>query len=217
MAIIFPKKGVICALLLTGFSVLVSATESASLSAVEQKITSKMKSLNIPVETISPSVIAGLYEVTSKGDIYYVNGDVTHLIYGSIYDLDNQMMNLTEHKKAQLSRDNVTKNMGKIKSFEKDMIVFKADDEKHVVTVFTDPTCSYCQKLHSEMADYNKAGITIRYLAFPRGGINSPTYHSMVSIWCSDDPKEALSNAKKRRSIPSKTCDNTVKEQYELG
>ncbi|MGB5444833.1 MAG: thioredoxin fold domain-containing protein, partial [Psychromonas sp.] len=42
-------------------------------------------------------------------------------------------------------------------------------------------------------------------------------YHSMVSIWCSDDPKEALSNAKKRRSIPSKTCDNTVKEQYELG
>ncbi|HEY5716012.1 MAG TPA: bifunctional protein-disulfide isomerase/oxidoreductase DsbC [Psychromonas sp.] len=216
MATIFSKTAVICAFLLSSFSAVSSTTDSTPLSAVTQ-ITAKMKSLNIPVDTINQSVVAGLYEVTSNGDIYYVSEDATHLIYGNIYDLDNQMLNLTGQKKEQLSRDNVAKNIKKITAFEKDMIVFKADEQKYVVTVFTDPTCSYCQKLHSEMADYNKAGITIRYLAFPRAGLNSSTYHTMVSIWCADNPKEALTNAKKRQSIPSKTCDNTVKEQYEFG
>ena len=213
---IFSKAGVICVFLLASFPAVSSTVESTSLSVVEQ-ITAKMKTLNIPVDTINPSVVTGLYEVTSKGDIYYISENAAHLIHGNIYALDNQMMNITERKKAQLSRDNIAKNINKITGFEKDMIVFKADEQKHVVTVFTDPTCSYCQKLHSEMADYNKLGITIRYLAFPRAGSNSSTYHTMVSAWCSDDPKEALSRAIKRQSIPSKTCENTVKEQYKFG
>jgi len=214
MATIFSKTAVICVFLLTSFTAL--ALTSASPAVVEQ-ITTKMKSLNIPVDAVNKSAIAGLYEVTSEGDIYYINEDATHLLYGSIYDLDNQMVNITEQKKAQLSRAKVAKNIDKITAFEKDMIVFKAPDEKHVVTVFTDPTCSYCQKLHSEMKDYNKSGITIRYLAFPRAGIDSSTYRTMVSIWCSLEPKEAMNTAKKRREIPFKTCENTVKEQYELG
>lgn len=53
------------------------------------------------------------------------------------------------------------------------MIVYKAPDEKHVITVFTDITCGYCHKLHEEMKDYNALGITVRYLAFPRQGLES--------------------------------------------
>ncbi|MFT6926936.1 MAG: thiol:disulfide interchange protein DsbC [Psychromonas sp.] len=215
MATIFSKTGLICTLLLSSFAA-VGATSESSLSVVEQ-ITTKMQSLKIPVNAINKSAIEGLYEVTSDGDIYYISADTKYLLYGSIYDLDNQMVNITEQKKAQLSRANVAKNIDKISAFEKDMIVYKAPNEKHVVTVFTDPTCSYCQKLHSEMQDYNKLGITIRYLAFPRAGIDSATYRTMVSIWCSDDPKEAMNSAKKRREIPFKTCENTVKEQYQLG
>lgn len=43
------------------------------------------------------------------------------------------------------------------------MIVYKAAQEKHVITVFTDITCGYCHKLHEEMKDYNALGITVRY------------------------------------------------------
>jgi thiol:disulfide interchange protein DsbC len=50
------------------------------------------------------------------------------------------------------------------------MIVYKAPQEKHVITVFTDITCGYCHKLHEQMSDYNALGITVRYLAFPRQG-----------------------------------------------
>ncbi len=53
---------------------------------------------------------------------------------------------------------------------KKEMIVYKAPQEKHVITVFTDITCGYCHKLHEQMADYNALGITVRYLAFPRQG-----------------------------------------------
>jgi len=111
----------------------------------------------------------------------------------------------------------MTLRQKKLKAFEKEMIVYKAPQEKHVITVFTDTSCGYCQKLHSEMADYNRLGITVRYLAFPRGGIKSATYNTMVSIWCADDQKLAMDNAKKRREIAPETCKNTVKEQYELG
>jgi thiol:disulfide interchange protein DsbC len=67
------------------------------------------------------------------------------------------------------------------------------------------------------MADYNKQGITVRYLAFPRGGLKSSAYHTMVSVWCADDPKLAMDNAKKGLEIAPGTCENSVKEQYELG
>jgi thiol:disulfide interchange protein DsbC len=216
MATIFSKTGIICVFLLSSFSAVSATSESPSSSVVEQ-ITTKMNSLKIPVIAINKSVVAGLYEVISDDDIYYISEDATYLLYGNIYDIDNQMVNITEQKKTQLSREKVVKNIDKISAFEKDMIVFKAPDEQHVVTVFTDPTCSYCQKLHSQMAGYNKLGITIRYLAFPRAGIDSSTYHTMVSIWCADDPIDAMNTAKKRREIPFKTCENTVKEQYQLG
>ncbi len=45
--------------------------------------------------------------------------------------------------------------MTHLKALEKEMIVYKAPQEKHVITVFTDITCGYCHKLHEEMKDYN--------------------------------------------------------------
>jgi thiol:disulfide interchange protein DsbC len=39
----------------------------------------------------------------------------------------------------------------------------------------------------------------------------------MVSAWCSDDQQGALTKLKSGGNLPSKTCDNPVREQYELG
>ena len=41
------------------------------------------------------------------------------------------------------------------------------------MTVFTDIDCGYCRKLHTQISDYNKAGISVEYLFFPRAGLNS--------------------------------------------
>jgi thiol:disulfide interchange protein DsbC len=208
MQFTFLKKRFIGVLILATFSSFSMATPTDK--ATVDNITKKLNTLEITVNSINPAAVDGLYEVLTNRGVYYVSKNAQFLVHGAIYDLDNQMENVTEKSLTTLRKDN-------LKSFEKDMIVYKADQEKHVVTVFTDTSCGYCQKLHAELADYNNQGITIRYLAFPRGGLNSNAYNTMVSIWCADDSKIAMSQAKSRKQIDSKSCQNTVKEQYELG
>lgn len=214
----FRKMGIKKSVATLVVGMLVSTSSFAVLvKDVNETLTKKLQSLKVDVKSISESPVAGLYEVTTEGAIYYISEDGQFLINGNMYDLNNGMKNLTSEKVEALQRAKTEVHFAKMKDFEKDMIVYKAKDEKHVVTVFTDTSCGYCQKLHAEIEDYNKLGITIRYLAFPRGGIKSSTYNTMVSVWCAKDPKLAMDNAKRRRSISSATCENTVKEQFELG
>ncbi|WP_028869095.1 bifunctional protein-disulfide isomerase/oxidoreductase DsbC [Psychromonas arctica] len=214
MSILKAKKSVITFVV----SILVSASSFAAVSnQVHDLLTKKLESLQVDAESITESPIKGLYEVVSEGAIYYLSEDGQFLISGSIYDTNNGMKNITAAKVSDIRRENTAEQFAKIKSFEKDMIVYKADNEKYVITAFTDITCAYCKKLHAEMADYNKLGITIRYLAFPRGGEKSNAYRNMVSVWCSDDPKSAMDDAKRGRRIKTMTCDNNVLEQYKLG
>ena len=56
------------------------------------------------------------------------------------------------------------------------MVVYPAEGEtKSKDYIFTDVDCGYCRKLHKEVPALNKAGIEVRYLAFPRGGLQSST------------------------------------------
>ena len=66
------------------------------------------------------------------------------------------------------------------------MIVFAPDAPKHVITSSPTSTAGTVQRMHRQMADYNRLGIGIRYTAFPRAGVGSPTYEKMVSVWCAD-------------------------------
>jgi len=97
------------------------------------------------------------------------------------------------------------------------MIVFGPDAPKRYITVFTDIDCSYCRKLHNEVAELNEAGIQVRYLAFPRAGIGSKSHKKYESVWCNDDQQTALTSAKSGASVPSANCTNPVAETYKLG
>jgi len=66
-------------------------------------------------------------------------------------------------------------------------------------------------------AALNKAGIEVRYLAFPREGLSSATHDKMVSVWCAKERQQAFTDAKAGKSVPEKKCDNPVKEHMELG
>ncbi len=160
--------------------------------------------------SIEETTLPGLYEVSYGTTVFYFNKDASLMFRGDLIDVKTRV-NLTEKKRGE-ARGELLKSMD-----EKDMIVFPAKDEKAKVTVFTDIDCPYCVKLHREMADYNAEGITIRYMAFPRAGIGSPSYKKTVSVWCSDNPAQAMSDAKEKKPIPAKTCDNPVAQQYQLG
>ena len=99
-----------------------------------------------------------------------------------------------------------------------DMVIFApAGETRAVVNVFTDVDCSYCQKLHLEVPALNQMGIEVRYLAYPRAGVGSPSYAKIVSAWCADDPNTAITKLKARQEIPPATCTNPVAQHFDLG
>ena len=54
---------------------------------------------------------------------------------------------------------------------ESEMLVFAPKEAaKYTITVFTDIDCGYCRRLHSQIAEYNRLGIRVRYMFFPRSG-----------------------------------------------
>ena len=95
------------------------------------------------------------------------------------------------------------------------LITFAPENTRRRVTVFTDVACGYCRKLHRDMEKLNRLGIEVRYAAFPLRPERS--YGKMVSVWCAEDPQKAMTDAKRRRSVPRARCDHPVDEHISIG
>lgn len=83
--------------------------------------------------------------------------------------------------------------------------------------MFTDIDCPYCRKLHDEVPQLNEYGITVNYYAFPRSGPNTASFRKYESVWCADDQQAAMDAAKAGRKVADASCENPVREQFELG
>jgi thiol:disulfide interchange protein DsbC len=164
----------------------------------------------ITPEQVAASPIEGLYEVTLGAYVVYMSEDGQHMLRGDLIETASGR-NVTEERRFS-ARQAVIRDVD-----EDSMIVFAPEQVKHTVTVFTDVDCGYCAKLHSEMKQYTDLGISVRYLAFPRAGIDSESYDKTVSVWCADDPHEAITVAKRGESVAPKQCDNPVSSHYDLG
>jgi thiol:disulfide interchange protein DsbC len=169
---------------------------------------------NIAIRRISESPIPGVYEVESNiPKLLYVSADGRHFVAGDIYEIDEGRIRNPGQERLEKKRTEALSNLQ-----DKDMVIFRPEKVLATITVFTDVDCGYCRKLHREVKELNDMGVQVNYLAFPREGVGSGTYMKMVSIWCSDDPKAAMTQAKNGIAIPEKTgCDNPVDEEYELG
>lgn len=165
---------------------------------------------DVKISAIRPSPLAGVKEVVVDGQILYVSNDGKLLFQGAIIDL-NARVNLTEASEA-VERRNV---LATIPASQK--ISFAPAQPKYRVTVFTDIDCGYCRKLHEQIADYNKLGIAVDYLFFPRAGIGSESFQKAVNVWCAPDRKVALTSAKTGKNLPKKNCANFVTANYRLG
>lgn len=159
---------------------------------------------------VGESRISGLYEVIVGPEVYYVSADGEYLLHGDLFNLE-QRRNLTKERRASLRTDILNNIPGS------EYIEFGPDNPEHVIYVFTDVTCGYCRKLHNDVPELNKQGLAVRYLAFPRAGPGSSAYGQMVSVWCADDRKAALTAAKQGQRIESATCPNPVESQFNLG
>ncbi len=163
-------------------------------------------------ESIRPAAVPGMYEVVFGAQVMYVSGDGRYIFQGDLIDLKARE-NLTETARAK-QRAKLLKVVN-----EDDMIIFtpKNGEVKYRVNVFTDIDCGYCRKLHRQIDEYLAEGIEIRYLAFPRSGVNTKSYYKAVTVWCSEDRLQAMTEAKAGKKQPRIDCDNPVRAQLELG
>ncbi len=186
--------------------------------AVEEAIKARFEASRpgIPLQSINPSQISGLYEVkVAGGPVLYTTPDGQYFVLGDLYETTpGGFVNL-----AEKARDgDRAKLISQVKA--EDMIVFSPADKpvKASIMVFTDVDCFYCQKLHKEVPDLNRLGIEVSYLAFPRAGVGSESYKKIVSAWCAKDQQNAMTQLKNRQRIATNVCaDNPVEAQFKLG
>lgn len=176
-------------------------------SAAKKKIES---TLGLSISAIADSPVPGLIQLVTDRGLFYATEDGTYFLQARVFNLDEDMRNETEVALADI-------RLAGVDDFKDSVIEFKAKDEKYVVNIFTDTTCGYCRKLHNQIKDYNDLGITVRYLAFPRGGVNSGSYDNLVSVWCAEDQQKAMTAAQSGSDIDSQTCANQVAQQYQFG
>ena len=155
--------------------------------------------------------IPNIYELARGSEIAYVTTDGKYAISGDLFDIPKNV-NLTEDHRRDL-------RMKQIDAIpESEMVVFGPKDPKYTVTVFTDVDCAYCRQLHSQIADYNRLGIKVRYIFYPRTGPNTESWTKAEEVWCSDNRNDALTRAKLGQPLKAKPCaNNPVARTYALG
>ncbi len=162
-------------------------------------------------EELRATPIRDIYELTRGSEIAYVTTDGKYAISGDMFDVASND-DLTEGHR----RDMRAKAIGAIP--ESEMLVFGPKDPKYTVTVFTDVDCAYCRQLHSQIAEYNRLGVRVRYLFYPRSGPNTESWTKAEEVWCSGNRNEALTRAKKGQDLKTKPCaNNPVARHYALG
>ncbi|HEX6638745.1 MAG TPA: DsbC family protein [Steroidobacteraceae bacterium] len=166
---------------------------------------------DITVEDVRVSPINGVYEISRDSEISYVTADGKYAILGDLFDVDSDA-NLSENRRRTI-RSRMIQSVP-----ESEMLVFSPKDPKYTITVFTDIDCGYCRRLHSQIAEYNRLGIRVRYMFFPRTGPNTDSWHKAEAVWCSSNRNEALTRAKNGEEIKSPKCPtDIIKRDFELG
>jgi len=107
----------------------------------------------VPVESVKPSEIPGVYEVISGMNVLYYYPQKDLMIYGDMFG--KGLKNLTAER-----RESLAAQVAKTLPLEK---AVKVGDGKKKVVAFTDPDCPYCRKA----AEYfTKRPDTTQYIFF---------------------------------------------------
>lgn len=196
------------------FAVDVPALSEKSQAEIKKKLSS---AINLEIKSVKASPFPSLVEVVTSQGLFYASKDGQFLVQGKLYGIGtNEVVNHTEDSLSSL-------RIAGLKQFTNDMIVYPAKDEKHQITVFTDITCGYCRKMHKQMDEYNDLGITVKYMAYPRSGVQdqlgrlSQGFKDLRSIWCHEEPSVALTKAKLGSSVAQRICESPVEAEFNFG
>lgn len=167
--------------------------------------------LEVAIEDVKPSPIAGLYEIRSGAEVGYVSTDGRFYVDGDVFDM-NSRQNMTEPRRQE----------GRLELLARiddaDAIVFAPKGKvKQTLTVFTDVDCRYCRHMHQEIAEFNRLGFRVRYVMYPAGGPGSEAWKKAEAVWCSTDRRDALTRAKRGEAVKAPKCETPIAAHHALG
>jgi len=189
-----------------------AATLSPALRAAEPEVRAALRKM-VPaatIESVRELPGTGFHEAVVDGQVVYVGSDGQNLFIGDLWRVDGAS-NLTALRKNALRKD----ALAGLPAQER--IVFAAAQEKHRVAVFTDFDCGYCQRMHHDIEEYNRRGITVEYVLYPRGGLGSASFDKAVSVWCAADRKSAFTLAKSGTDPAPASCTHPLEKTMALG
>ena len=186
-----------------------SAIANDALKKEFQKSLSRLSS-DFEISDVKETPIKGIYQVTIGPDVIYMSRDGNYVLKGEILDIGNRR-NLTEDFHAQ-KRINLLNTIA-----DSEYIEFSSTKTKNHIYVFTDVDCGYCRKLHRDVPELNSMGIAVRYLAYPRAGVDSIIGEEMRNVWCAENRQKALTTSKNRQPIDVKICDAPIARHHALG
>lgn len=169
------------------------------------------RQLGVKPADITPAPIPGVYRLLLGPQVAYVSADGRYFLRGDIIDLKSGN-NLTVAERDQ-ARVTYLKKLG-----ESDMIVFAPAHIKRSITVLTDIDCDYCRLLEQDRSALNAMGVEVRYLFYPRDGVDTASWNKAVSVWCAKDQKTAFTAAMQGKPVKPLKCDAApVTAGYEFG
>ena len=166
----------------------------------------------IPLESITPTAVPGVYEIVSTGKIAYYAPGPGYIFTGAIITADGK--NLTQERNIELQGRKF-----KDLTLEK---ALKIGSGPHTVIEITDPDCPFCRQASAFFSGRND--VTRHIFLYPLSSIHPNAEAKVRQIFCADDRARAYEEAMtgklddmKFTPCTNAEADNLLKAHKEIG
>ena len=166
----------------------------------------------IPLESITPTAVPGVYEIVSTGKIAYYAPGPGYIFTGAIITADGK--NLTQERNIELQGRKF-----KDLTLEK---ALKIGSGPQTVIEITDPDCPFCRTASAFFSGRND--VTRHIFLYPLSSIHPNAEAKVRQIFCADDRARAYEEAMTGKLDDMKftpcengEADNLLKAHKEIG
>jgi thiol:disulfide interchange protein DsbC len=191
----------VCIVFLLVVSGLVSATPGTAPASVPetQQNDGLRKTLerlypDSAIESVRPSVLQGLYEITTRNEIIYSDAAGRFLIAGSIIDTATK-----ENITARAWDEHQAIDFASL-PFDRAIRIVKGNGQRQVA-IFADPHCPYCLKLEQNLSDVTD--LTVFIFLYPLEDLHPGATERAQAIWCSKDRSSTWTKWMLEHAAPS--------------
>lgn len=180
--------------------------DRAAFDRIKVELKKRVPEANI--EAVRRIPFAGLFEVTMGGEVFYTDENASHLVLGSIVNLQTKE-NLTELRMRQINRVNFVDL-----PLDSAIKIVRGNGSRKVA-IFEDPNCGYCKKFERDLAGVTD--ITVYVFLYPILAESSMV--KSKAIWCAPDRGKAWMDVMVRDApVPTQgACTTPIEKNLAFG